>query len=375
MEGRFHDGFSARVHAADVRREAGELVIEADGRTFRWSVTRLRVERHAGEVRLSHTAMRDARLVLAEADWKALAGAEAGRIEHRERRGQVRLAIALTATAAAVAALVFWGIPAASGPLARATPVGFEEGMGRNFELQLTSVFKTCEGASGQKALLALGDRLERRADTPFDIRVKAVEAPMVNAFALPGGLVLVTDDLIREAKSPDEVAAVVAHEVAHVEKRHVMQAVWRSLGFGLILDAVVGGGSGAGQQAVLLAGQMSETSYSRGQELEADRRGQALLHAEGLSSKGMAPFFLRLAAEEGRGEGEGPAVTEFLSTHPDSVRRARLARRTERDGAPAMDAQDWAAVQAACGPADPPLAEQVRRRLGIDRMGSPDAE
>lgn len=370
MRGRFHDGLSARVHDAEVRRDAGELVIEADGRTLRWTLNRLKVERHAGEVRLSHAALRDARLVLAEADWRALAGADAGRIEHRERREQIRLALGLTVAAAAVAALVFWGIPAASGPLARATPASFERGMGANFEAQLGAVFQPCEGAAGQAALARLGDRLERRADTPFDIRVKAVEAPMVNAFALPGGLVLVTDDLIREARSPDEVAAVVAHEVAHVERRHVMQAVWRSLGFGLILDAVVGGGSGAGQQAVLLAGQMSETSYSRAQELEADRRGQDLLHAEGLSSRGMAPFFLRLAAEEGRGDAEGPAVTEFLSTHPDSVRRARLARATERAGAPAMDAPAWAAVQAACGPADPPLAEQVRERLGMERKG-----
>jgi Zn-dependent protease with chaperone function len=72
----------------------------------------------------------------------------------------------------------------------------------------------------------------------------------------------MVTDRLIALAASPDELSAVIAHEAAHVEKRHVMQSVWRSFGFGVLLDAVVGGGTGAGQQAVLLIG--SSTNLAR---------------------------------------------------------------------------------------------------------------
>jgi beta-barrel assembly-enhancing protease len=76
--------------------------------------------------------------------------------------------------------------------------------------------------------------------------------------------VVLVTGDLIELAKTPDELSAVIAHEVAHVERRHVMQGVWRSLGLGLVLDAVVGGGTGADQQAVLLMGSVTDLRFSR---------------------------------------------------------------------------------------------------------------
>jgi predicted Zn-dependent protease len=141
----------------------------------------------------------------------------------------------------------------------------------------------------------------------------------------------------------------VIAHEVAHVEKRHVMQAVWRSLGLGLVLDAVVGGGSGAGQQAVLLAGSVTDMRYSRDAEAQADERGQQLLQSAGLSSKGMKPFFVRLAA---KGESEDArAVAELISDHPDTARRAVAAGKRERPGAPAFDAAQWASVKAVCGP------------------------
>jgi beta-barrel assembly-enhancing protease len=184
----------------------------------------------------------------------------------------------------------------------------------------------------------------------------------MINAFALPGGSIIVTDDLIRSAETPDEVAAVVAHEIAHVEKRHVMQAVWRSLGFGLILDAVVGGGSGAGQQAVILAGQATDLSYGRAAEHEADERGRALLQEAGFSSKGMAAFFDRLSKMEDQKLAE---AAEFAATHPASGRRAREARAAERPGAPALSAEDWRMVRSACKAEDPTL-RVIRRQLGL---------
>jgi beta-barrel assembly-enhancing protease len=162
---------------------------------------------------------------------------------------------------------------------------------------------------------------------------------------------VVVTDDLIEMVETPDELAAVVAHEVAHVEKRHVMQAVWRTVGLGMLLDAVVGGGSGAGQQAVLLAGSVTDLSYGREAEAEADLRGQELLQAQGLSSQGMAPFFDRLAAQ-----GEGPSaagVRELISSHPDTQRRARLAKGRAMPGAPALSARQWTDVKSACAAPD----------------------
>jgi predicted Zn-dependent protease len=181
----------------------------------------------------------------------------------------------------------------------------------------------------------------------------------MVNAFALPGGAVMVTDQLIDLTRSPDELSAVIAHETAHVRQRHVMQGVWRSFGFGILLDAVVGGGSGAGQQLVLLAGSATNLRYGRAAEAEADRVGQDLLVQQGLSSQGMASFFQRLAAtSEGR---DASAVKELISDHPDTLRRAEASRARERPGASAFTPQDWRAIKAACHDGYTPL-QRIRR-------------
>jgi len=348
MQGRFLDGLSARAHTVDVVAADRALHISGPGLSLGWPLDSLSVVIEADQVRLSHRSNPDARLVLAARDWALLAPADRAMAGRKTRRRETRLVIGLCVFAAATTAFVFVGVPALSGPLARATPVSFEQGMGRNFDVQIGVLFKPCTGQAGQDALARLGDRIEAVADTPFDIRVRAVEAPMLNAFALPGGAVVVTDDLIADARTPDELAAVIAHEAAHVEKRHVMQSVWRSLGIGLLLDAVVGGGTGAGQQAVLLAGQATNLRYGRKAESEADARGQVLLHSLNLSSKGMASFFARLGPDDAHTR-DLEHFAEFAATHPASANRARAARAVERPGTAALDDQEWKAVKAAC--------------------------
>lgn len=352
MEGRFHDGRTTASHAVEVRADDQGLAFETAGEAHAWAFAEIEVEWTGERVRLARPGD-PARLLVDRADWERAAPAS-----HRRPKRPWRLVAGLTAAAAVVAGVVFVGVPAASGPLARATPIGFEAQLGESFEAQVGLAFKPCEGQAGQRALQRLVGRLEQASDSPFELRAQVVRAPMANAFALPGGAILVTDDLIEMAQTPDELAAVLAHEAAHVERRHVMQAVWRSLGLGLVLDAVVGGGTGAGQQAVLLAGSVTDLRYSRDAELEADARGQALLQAVGVSSAGMGPFFRRLAAEA---KGEGPratAVRELISTHPDTARRAALSDERAQAGPPAFTAQEWAALKAACP------AEKPRRRL-----------
>ncbi|MDP3660393.1 M48 family metallopeptidase [Phenylobacterium sp.] len=343
MQARFHDGRTAQAHDVELTLVDGAVLFYADGQAHRWALAGVEVEVLGGLVRLAAPAGGDGRLMVDGAAWRAATG---GVAPSGKRFREARLIGALVAAAAAVTAFVFIGMPALSGPLARATPIKFEQQMGDSFDVQISAPLRTCkQDPAGQAALRRLGETLQRQADTPFRIRVRAVEAPFANAFALPGGAVLVTDDLIAMARSPEELSAVIAHEAAHVEKRHVMQAVWRSFGFGMVLDAVVGGGSGAGQQAVLLAGGLSDLRYGRQAEAEADARGQDLLQAAGLSSQGMAPFFARLA---GKG-GDAPGAAELIASHPASRQRAEVARARAKPGAAAFTPTEWAAVKAAC--------------------------
>lgn len=340
----WYDGRSARAWPAEVSVEGGDLVIRTDQGVRLWPLKGLKVETAGDSRRLSHPIEPDARLTIPADEWAALAPALAGRIE-RARRGELRLVLGLAAAGLSVAALLFLGVPFAAGPLARVTDPKVESAFGEVYATQMTAAFPLCEGAHGQALMAWLGDRLHEASDSPLRFQVQAVEAPFMNAFALPGGTILITDDLIEEA-TPEELAAVVAHEAAHVERRHAMASAYRSAGLGLVLDLVVGGGSGAGQQAVLLAGSLTDMSYNRAAEAEADTRGQELLHAAGLSSKGMASFFDKLSAEESR---EAATVREYLSTHPVGANRRDAAARRERDGDPPFNAEEWKVVQKTC--------------------------
>jgi hypothetical protein len=365
MDAHWYDGRVATRQQASLAAEDGVLLIRtAGGEVERWPFASVReVAREGSRLRLAGPAGGDGRLVVEAADWAALLGDRAASLRGAARRKELKLVGGLAAAGLTFAAAVWFGIPAAAGPLARATPASFEEGIGENFDKQMRPLFPRCRsaGGRGQEHLQTLAVRLAEQTDMPFHVSVQTVDVPIVNAFALPGGKVLITDSLIELAETPEELAGVLAHEIAHVEQRHVMEAVWRAFGAGILLDLVVGGGTGAGQQAVLLGGSFTDLRYSREAEVEADARGAALLQAAGYSSRGLAQFFAKLE-NESSGE-EARVLAEFLSTHPDTRRRVERARRLERDGRPPLTAKQWAEVKAPCIPVEKSITERLRIR------------
>ncbi len=154
--------------------------------------------------------------------------------------------------------------------------------------------------------------------ETPFEFELMLVDSPEVNAFALPGGYVVVNSGLLAEAKSGEEVAAVLAHELSHVTLRHSTKRLAGSLGASAAL-ALVLGGVDLGAPAYTLA-HLAGLKYERDQEREADEEGRRLLMRAGISPLGMATFFERLSASV--------RPPELISTHPDPGDRAQQARR-----------------------------------------------
>jgi Zn-dependent protease with chaperone function len=347
VRAQFFDGKTARPRQLDLSIAGGRLLgSDAEGDLLDWPLDGVSASQLPGARLRLQAPNEDQRLTVDAAEWAAFAP-----FEHSGRTataGEWKLIVGLTGGALGFAALIFLGVPAAAGPLARITPPAFEARIGENMEKQLTLVLRPCNDQPAASAQLnALGRVLSEDADTPFNIRVRAVRAPMVNAFALPGGTVLVTDRLIAEAKGPDELAGVLAHEIAHVERRHVMHSVWRSMGMGLLLDAMVGGGTGAGQQAVLLAGGVTEQRFSRTLESEADARAIEILRSKDISTAGLADFFDRLADK--RASRAAKDVAEWFATHPDSERRSSKVRAAAKAGRPALSAAGWQELKQIC--------------------------
>lgn len=199
-----------------------------------------------------------------------------------------------------------------------------------------------CTAPGGVESLAALTRRLAP-AESPYRFVVRVVNLEMVNAFALPGGQILIAEGLLRAAESPDEVAGVLAHEMGHVLHRHATAGVVEALGlaflFGVLLGefgtGVVGG---AGETLVGL-------SFRREAEAEADERALVLLEHAGLGSRGLVDFFERMQ----RRSRDGPAVLRLLSTHPPNEVRRRTFERGATARPPSLDKAAWTSLKTIC--------------------------
>lgn len=167
--------------------------------------------------------------------------------------------------------------------------------------------------------------------NSPFKYTFNIVDAASVNAFAIPAGYVFIFRGLITFMDTEEELAAVVAHEVAHVKHRHLAGRVKRSKPLnlatlaGVLAGVLLGlaGGSPAIGQAVLMgsvAGSIQQQlAFSREDEAQADYSGYKLMTALGYSPVGMRESFAKIARHESM---MGPAVATYLRSHPQSADR-----------------------------------------------------
>jgi predicted Zn-dependent protease len=180
--------------------------------------------------------------------------------------------------------------------------------------------------------------------------------SPFPNAFALPDDSIVVTDDLIQLAGHPDELTGVLAHEIAHIERNHVMKNVVQQMGAGIFFD-IVFGGAGTGQAIAVVSVNLAGLRYTRGDEEEADARGLDYLDAADIDTGGLARLFDRfqeVAEEQGAGE-----IPTLLSSHPATPARAAAARARSRQGLqPSLSDRDWRIVRQACGGSAAPVAQ-----------------
>jgi predicted Zn-dependent protease len=158
-----------------------------------------------------------------------------------------------------------------------------------------------------------------------------------INAFALPGGFIGVHTGLIEASRNEDELAGVMAHEVAHVTQRHIARAIHASsrqsmLSTAMMLGAIImgaaGGSSDAVQAGIALAqgtAAQQQINFTRSNEFEADRIGIGALAEAGFDPYGMASFFEVMSRQEtGSPDSRMP---EFLRTHPVTTARIAEAR------------------------------------------------
>lgn len=224
---------------------------------------------------------------------------------------------------ATILALVigWFAIAAAARASIRALPLSVDQQIGK---LAWSSMDKQGQPLADEEVVTAVRDVVQRLVaqsrypDLVYEVAV--IDADICNAFALPGGHVVVYAGLLRKAPSGDAVAGVLAHEIAHVTERHGLESVAGSIGLVIAIQVLAGDVGGLTALGAQVAQHLALTSYSREKEAEADRVGVDLLHRTGIDPRGLAAFFAVLQDEET--SQDHVAIPEWASTHPDHAHR-----------------------------------------------------
>ncbi|MGH9660091.1 MAG: M48 family metallopeptidase [Bryobacteraceae bacterium] len=237
----------------------------------------------------------------------------------RLRWWPLALAAVVAGVIAAGVALYLWGLPAAADAVAARVPVAWEVSLGQAVFRSVAADKPDCAADAVAQIVATLAAALP---STPYKFQVKLSPDREINAFAAPGGFLVVQRGLLEKTRRPEELAGVLAHEIQHVVRRHSTRALVRAAGLQALL-ALALGDAGIVAEA---AGHLGSLRYSRQAEEEADREGMKLLHAARIDASGMTAFFRILQQEVG--DVSGPI--SYLSSHPRTEERIAALKRLE---------------------------------------------
>lgn len=144
------------------------------------------------------------------------------------------------------------------------------------------------------------------------------VEDPAINAFAVPGGYIFVNTGLIDFAQSDGEIAGVIGHEIAHIDRKHTMKSLYRTVGMSALWNLAMYKNDSSYKEVLNRVAGVSMTliqlGYSREAEFEADAYGVRMMTAAGYSKNELLNFWKRVDAQSGN---ELPSIFQMFSTHP----------------------------------------------------------
>lgn len=338
VQAQYFDGRSARAHAVTLELSGTALSLRGQGVQRDDDIATLRVSEPMGAApRLisyrdgAHCEVRDhagmARLLAASHyrdGWVV-------RLQHRWRWAVAAVAV----TVAVVFAGYRWGLPAASEFIAMHTPQSVLAQLGSGtLNLLDRGLFEPSKlPMDRQQEIAAAFVRLAPPEASPlrYTLHFRDGGAVGANALALPDGTIVVTDQLVKLAQHDEEILAVLAHELGHVDRRHGLRMLIQGSVVAFVVSWYIGDVSSvaAGAPTLLL-----QARYSREHEREADGYGAALLKANGISPRRLADMLARLEAAH-RAQGEKASeknadksavqrsrIGDYLASHPATRER-----------------------------------------------------
>lgn len=288
------------------------------------------------------------------------------RILHRWESRPAYATAAIALVAAAVWLLVARVVPTAVEYIAERIPVETEAVLGREtlsgmdeHIFRPSTLSKARQASLGQK-LAAMASAAGETARYRLEFRASPVLG--ANALALPSGIIVMTDELVGQARNDHEVLGVLAHELGHVRYRHTMRRLLESSATALVIAAVTGDVASATALAAAAPTVLLQLKYSRDSEREADQYAIDMMRKAGFDPRHLTALLGRI---------EPPRrvrrfVPGFLSSHPSTDEREALARGGAADPVPAEDVAQEAAAPEGLVPDKPKRAavDPVHRQI-----------
>jgi beta-barrel assembly-enhancing protease len=370
----FLDGDAPIVHRAaisvdDSGSTAWLIIAPPDQPVVRWPIADLRKipdQASRDMIVLARKGDPVARLMVSDPEAVRILAARAPNLKRGpEVPGKGRLLGWAVGAVASVALIVLVLVPLMADQLAELLPPAGERALGdTTFEQvrvmlsQNTSLpVEICEQPAGLAALHKMTDRLTPGAELPNELTVRVLDHDLINAFALPGGQIILFRGLIDAAETPEEVAAVLAHEIGHVVARDPARIALRTAGSVGVLGLLFGDFAG-GAAVLFMTERLIQASYSRDAENNADVFALDLLQQAGLPPAALATMFERFRAIGGDATG----MVAHFSSHPAlGDRIARAAELTAAAGPPVLDRAEWRALQSICGGVPTSQTERLR--------------
>lgn len=228
-------------------------------------------------------------------------------------RAAGKLAIVAAALLVALLCVYLFLIPFLSEKLALRISSETESSLGDQLFAAMEPGMEIDQAAS--EDIQAFMDRLN--FSSPYQIKVSVVNDATVNAFALPGGHIVVNTGLLHAIESYPELAALLAHEFIHVRERHTLRQISRSMGRGIFIEWLLGDMGSLAKWLANRGDHLRTLQYSRQFETASDLGALELLHEAGISQEGFIDLMNHLQQAAG-----DQAVPEFLSSHPDTRSR-----------------------------------------------------
>jgi len=355
--GLYFDGQRPRGREVTVTLDDDHLaMVDADQvERARWGRGSLRrLPAPPGQLRLTAEKAGDARLEVSQpgtvaALTAALAGIGGGRLSTRTT---VLTGGLIVAAMLSVAGVVIFGIPAVAVRLVPLVPIGLETAIGDEVRPQIIRLLSrgsegaACTTPAGRAALDKATQPLIAAARSALAIRIDVINLAVPNAFALPGGGIIVLRGLFDKVAGPDEFAGVIAHELGHVVHRDAMRQLIETAGLGAVIAAVIGDYSGSAI-SVLVGRALISASYTRDLEAGADGFAIELLTRIGRNPGALGDALAQMTA----GINDPAAIAPWLTDHPSTPERIARLKAADSGSAlpPLLSDSEWQALKAIC--------------------------